>query len=193
MGECFYIPAFVRSRRRTNNVTGKRNCSYLVRKQNNKHLYACKQNNNVREFRKLSGVFYCRIFPLFSDEKRIRFFWHIYNEKLINIEMNYFVETMRLLSDNITFIIHYILNQSERIGTYYLRHNSISLANKKTGLFNIPLYRRILGKLRLNVRLRSFPFLFVFKFLHFMTIRNRGPPFFHDYRKDNQENMEDKS
>ena len=49
------------------------------------------------------------------------------------------------------------------------------------------------GKLQLMVALRSFPFLFVYKFLHFMTIRNRGPPFFHDYPKDNQENMEDKS
>lgn len=153
----------------------------------------CKRKNHVREFRKLSGVFCCRIFPLFSDEKHKRFFSHIYNEKQINIEMNYFIRTMRLLRDNITLIIQYILNQLGRIGTYYPRCNSISSADKKTGLFIIPLYRRILGKLRLNVILRSFPFLFVYKFLHFMTIRNRGPPFFHDYRKDNKEIMEDKS
>lgn len=145
----------------------------------------CKRKNHVREFRKLSGVFCCRIFPLFSDEKHKRFFSHIYNEKLINIEMNFFIETLGLLSDNITLIIRYILNQSERIGTYYLHRNSISSANKKTHLFNILLYRRILGKLRLKVILRSFPFLFIYKYLHIMTIRNRGPPSFHDYHKDN--------
>ena len=90
-------------------------------------------------------------FPAFSDEKHKRFFSHIYNDKLINIEMNFFIETLGVLSDNIILIIRYILNQSERIGTYYLHRNSISSANKKTHLFNIPLYRRILGKLRLNV------------------------------------------
>ena len=126
MRKCFYIPVFLRSRQHIDIATGECNCSYLVKKQNNKHLFSCKRRICVREFGKLSDVFYCRIFPLFSDGKHIRIFLHIYNEKPINIEMNYFVQTMRLLSDNIILIIHYILNQSERIGTYYLRRNSIS-------------------------------------------------------------------
>ena len=191
MGECSYIPAFVKSRQCTNTATRKCNCSNLVRKQNSKQLYACK--NHVREFRKLSGVFCCRISPHFSDGKHMRLYSHIYNEKLINIEIDYFVETMRMLSDNITLIIQYFFNQTWRIGTYYTHHNRISSTDKTDDNFIIKLFWRILGKLRLKVILRSFPFLFVYKFLHFMTIRNRGPPFFHDYPKDNQENMEDKS
>lgn len=151
------------------------------------NLHGCRREICVRKFKILSGVFYCRNFAFFHDVKHKPSFIHIHNKKQILIEKRIFIVTMQFLNNMITQIVYLFNKYGQRTGCHTHCHALPIEVLKKIWISGM------IGKLRLMIKLRGFPFLIIYKNLQNMTIRNRGPPFFHDYPKDNQENMEDKS